>query len=64
MKRALVRVRLLIWSAIGLTAVAVQESLEFSLQVPVNAFLFCTLSAIALTPPANGFRRKLEATGE
>lgn len=40
-------------AAIGLIALAVQESLEFSLQIPANAFLFCTLAAIALTPPAS-----------
>jgi len=37
-------------SAVGLVAMAIQETLEFSLQIPVNALLFCTLAAIALAP--------------
>lgn len=37
-------------AAIGLLAVGVQEVFEFSLQIPANALLFCTLAAIALTP--------------
>jgi len=37
-------------AAIGLIAVAVQEVFEFSLQIPVNAFLFATLAAVALAP--------------
>jgi hypothetical protein len=37
-------------AAIGLLAVAVQEVFEFSLQIPVNAFLFATLAAAALAP--------------
>lgn len=37
-------------AAVGLLAIAVQELFEFSLQIPVNALLFCTLAAIALTP--------------
>ena len=37
-------------AAIGLVAVAIQEVFEFSLQIPVNAFLFATLAAMALTP--------------
>ena len=37
-------------AAVGLTAVAVQELVEFSLQIPANAFLACTLAAIALAP--------------
>lgn len=37
-------------ATIGLVAVAVQEVFEFSLQIPVNAFLFATLAAIALSP--------------
>lgn len=40
--------------AVGLLAITAQESLEFSLQIPVNAFLFCTLAALALTPPPAG----------
>ena len=37
-------------AAVGLIAIAVQETVEFSLQIPANAFLFCTLAAIALAP--------------
>ncbi len=40
-------------AAIGLLAVAVQEVFEFSLQIPVNAFLFATLAATALAPVAS-----------
>lgn len=37
-------------AAIGMCSIAIQEIFEFSLQIPANAFLFCTLAAIALTP--------------
>jgi len=37
-------------AAVGLLAIAVQELFEFSLQIPANALLFCTLAAVALTP--------------
>jgi len=37
-------------ATVGLVAIAFQELVEFTLQIPVNAFLFCTLAAIALTP--------------
>ena len=37
-------------AAMGLLGVAVQEMFEFSLQIPVNAFLFATLAAIVLAP--------------
>jgi O-antigen ligase len=37
-------------AAIGLVAMAVQEIAEFGLQIPANAFLFCTLAAVALAP--------------
>lgn len=36
-------------AAVGLMALALQELIEFSLQMPANAFLFCTLAAIAVT---------------
>jgi O-antigen ligase len=39
-------------AAVGLFGVAVQETAEFSLQIPANAFLFCTLAAIAMAPVA------------
>jgi len=37
-------------AAVALIAIAVQEGVEFSLQIPANAFLFCTLAALALSP--------------
>ena len=37
-------------AAVGLMAMAVQEVFEFSLQIPADALLFCTLAAVALTP--------------
>ncbi len=37
-------------AAVGLLAMAVQEVFEFSLQIPANALLFCTLAALAITP--------------
>lgn len=37
-------------AAVGLLGMAVQEIFEFSLQIPADALLFCTLAAIALTP--------------
>ena len=37
-------------AAVGLMTMAFQELVEFSLQIPANAFLFCTLAAIAVTP--------------
>lgn len=37
-------------AAVGMLAVGVQEIFEFSLQIPANALLFCTLAAMALTP--------------
>ena len=43
-------------AAVGLLAIAAQEVFEFSLQIPVNALLFCTLAAAALTP-VNGTSR-------
>ena len=43
-------------AAVGLLAIAVQEVFEFSLQIPANALLFCTLAAVALAP-VNGTSR-------
>jgi O-antigen ligase len=37
-------------AAVGLIAIAFQELVEFSLQIPANALLFCTLATITLTP--------------
>ena len=41
-------------SAVGLIAIAFQEIAEFSLQIPANAFLFCTLAALTVTPVRSG----------
>ena len=35
-------------------AIAFQEFVEFSLQIPANAFLFCTLAAMTVTPVRSG----------
>jgi O-antigen ligase len=43
-------------AAAGVAAVAIQEAFEFSLQIPANALLCCTLAAIALTPSATATR--------
>ena len=40
-------------AAIGIAAIAIQEVVEFSLQIPVNALLFATLAAMALAPVAS-----------
>jgi O-antigen ligase len=37
-------------ATVGLVSIAVQEIAEFSLQIPANSFLFCTLAAVALSP--------------
>jgi O-antigen ligase len=37
-------------AAVGMLAIGVQEVFEFSLQIPANALLLCTLAAVALTP--------------
>lgn len=44
-------------AAVGLLAIAVQEVFEFSLQIPADALLFCTLAAVALTPAHARSRR-------
>jgi hypothetical protein len=49
-------------AAVGLCAMAVQEIFEFSLQIPANAFLFCTLAALALTPVTAVRRRSSRDT--
>jgi O-antigen ligase len=41
-------------AAVGLMAIAFQELVEFSLQIPANAFLFCTLAALTITPVRSG----------
>jgi O-antigen ligase len=45
-------------AAIGMLAVGAQELVEFSLQMPANTVLFCTLAALALAPVRSGGRRK------
>lgn len=37
-------------AAVGMLGVGVQEIAEFSLQIPANALLFCTLAAVAIAP--------------
>jgi O-antigen ligase len=37
-------------AGVGLLAIGIQETVEFSLQIPANAFLFATLAAIAISP--------------
>jgi predicted RNA-binding Zn-ribbon protein involved in translation (DUF1610 family) len=37
-------------AAAALAAIAVQEVFEFTLQIGANAFLFCTMAAVALAP--------------
>jgi putative inorganic carbon (hco3(-)) transporter len=37
-------------ASIGMLAMAIQEIAEFSLQIPANALLFCTLAVIAMSP--------------
>ena len=48
-------------ASVGLLAIGVQECFEFSLQMPANALLFCTLAAVALTPPAPVARDTINA---
>ena len=53
-------------ASVGIVAVAIQETVEFSLQIPVNAFLFATLVAVALTPVVadnGGSRPRLRSAG-
>ena len=45
-------------AAIGMLAVGVQELFEFSLQMPANSLLFCTLAALALAPVRSGSHRE------
>ncbi len=37
-------------AAVGLVAIGIQETVEFSLHMPANALLFATLAAIAISP--------------
>jgi O-antigen ligase len=43
----------------GLVAIALQSSVEFSLQMPGNAALFAVLCGVTLSRPNNGFTTKL-----
>ena len=36
-------------AGVGLVAIGIQETVEFSLQIPANAFLFATLAAVAIS---------------
>lgn len=47
-------------AALGVLGIAVQEVFEFSLQIPADALLFCTLIAVALTPVQTQARRAPE----
>ena len=51
-------------AAVGLLAIAVQEVFEFSLQIPADALLFCTLAAVALTPPRSHSRTPVRRPSE
>jgi hypothetical protein len=35
---------------VGLVAIGIQETVDFSLRIPANAFLFATLAAVAIAP--------------
>jgi O-antigen ligase len=37
-------------AGVGLIAIGIQETVEFSLQIPANALLFATLAAVAISP--------------
>ncbi len=37
-------------AAVGLIAIGIQETVEFSLHMPANALLFATLAAVAISP--------------
>jgi O-antigen ligase len=37
-------------AAVGLLTMGIQETVEFSLQIPANALLFATLAAVAVSP--------------
>ena len=37
-------------AGVGLIVIGIEETVEFSLQIPANAFLFATLAAIAISP--------------
>jgi O-antigen ligase len=37
-------------ASVGLIAIAIQETVEFSLHIPANAFLFATFVAVAISP--------------
>ncbi len=49
-------------AAVGLVAIAVQETVEFSLHMPANALLFATLVAVAIAPVRRSHRAGVEST--
>ena len=51
-------------AAVGMLAMGVQELVEFSLQMPANTLLFCTLAAVALAPVRSDVRRKVRGNIE
>jgi O-antigen ligase len=51
-------------AAVGLLAMAVQEVFEFSLQIPADSLLFCTLAAVALAPVHASTRRSSGETAD
>nr|AAP58532.1 hypothetical protein [uncultured Acidobacteriota bacterium] len=51
-------------AAVGLGAMCVQETVEFSLQIPANALLFATLAAMALSRPQPSPSSKTFTQGE
>jgi O-antigen ligase len=44
-------------ASVGLVAIGIQETVEFSLQMPANALLFATLAAVAISPTHKSSRR-------
>jgi hypothetical protein len=49
-------------ATVGLVAMGIQETVEFSLQMPANAFLFVTLAAMAVCPVRKTNRRAQSMT--
>jgi O-antigen ligase len=44
-------------ACVGLLAIGIQETVEFSLHMPANALLFATLAAVAISPTHKSSRR-------
>jgi hypothetical protein len=49
-------------ASVGLIAIAIQETVEFSLHMPANAFIFTTLAAVAIAPLQTPNRRRARMT--